>query len=77
MNPARVWDDPIPENLWDHPTFRKWHTETMQMLYDVQQAEGIVAQIDGRPARGAQLDIVSREEIRVILVDRPERLADE
>lgn len=61
----------IPPALWDHPVFTQWYTETMQMMVDAQRAENIVAQIDGRPARRAEIDIVSLEEIRVILVERP------
>lgn len=74
MNPSRHWEElnPPPPSLWDHPVFNKWHAETMQMMVEAQRAENIVATIDGRPARRAEIDVVSLEEIRVILVERPQ-----
>lgn len=61
-----------PFSLWDNPVFLKWQRETMAMAATAQQAENIVAVIDGRPPRTAQIDVISLDEIRVILVDRPE-----
>ena len=43
--------------------------ETLAMVSAAQWAEYTVAQIDGRPARRAELEMVSPGEIRVKLVD--------
>jgi hypothetical protein len=66
-----------PFNLYDNPVYLKWQAATIEMVMRAQWAENTVAMIDGREPRHAEIDVVSLEEIRVILVDRPPRLADE
>ena len=68
---------PGPFNLYDNPVFIKWHAETMQMMMQAQGAEEIVAMIDMRPPRRAEIDVVSLEEIRVVLVERAPHMAED
>lgn len=57
-------------SLWDHPTTRKWFKETVTMVSQAQLAENIVAMIDKREPRRAEIELQGEDTIVVIYRDK-------
>lgn len=64
-------------SLYDNPVFIEWQAEAIRMVMAAQHAENTVAIIDGREPRRAEINVVSLEEIRVVLVEQSPRMAGE
>lgn len=57
-------------SLWNHPTISKWFTETVTMVSQAQLAENIVAMIDKRVPRKADITLEGDDTIVIIYRDK-------